>query len=125
MMLPPVFQTLGTAAVKALVGASPVRIYDFDSAPQNVQPPYIAWSIVLGQPFDHLSGPPRADFDTVQIDCYTGPADAGRAQARALAHAVRDALDAAGFHNRLIIQTRETDTQLFRVSIEADFITNR
>lgn len=124
-MLPPVFPTLNTLAVQALVGTVPVRIYDFDSAPQNVQTPYIAWSMVLGQPFDHLSGPPQADFETVQIDCYTGPSDAGRAQARALAVAVRNALDAAGVHNRVVIQTRETDTELFRVSIEADFITNR
>lgn len=124
-MQPPVFPTLSTPAVKALVGSKPVKIYDFDSAPQNVQPPYITWSMVVGQPYDHLSGPPQTDFETVQIDCYAGKEEESRAQARALATAVRDALDAAGVHNRVIIQTRETETKLFRVSIEADFITNR
>ncbi|MYZ41419.1 tail completion protein gp17 [Schauerella aestuarii] len=123
-MLAPVFKTLNVPAVAALVG-TPLRIYDFDSAPQGVQTPYITWLDVSGQPFDNISEAPQGDFDTIQINCYTGPADDSRAQARALALAVRNALDAALIHNRTIITTRETDTQLFRVSIEADFIHNR
>ena len=35
------------------------------------------------------------------------------------------ALDGAGIANRLIIQGRDNDTRLFRVSLEADFINNR
>ena len=123
-MQPPVFPTLNVAGVRAHVGDSPVRIYDFGSAPQNVVAPYIAW-FSSDQPNDNISDAPGSDRSMVQIDCYTGPADEGRAQVRALGLAVRNALDAAGFHNRVIIMTRETDTQLFRVSIEADFITNR
>jgi hypothetical protein len=124
-MFPSVFKTLGTTAIKAIVGTNPVRIYDFDAAPQGVVPPYITWLEVTGQPNDQLSGAPGSDRDTVQIDCYAGPDENARAVARSLGLAVRDALDAAGYYNRLVLSTREETTKLFRVSIEADFITNR
>ena len=124
-MLPAVFPVIATAEVKAIVGTTPARIYDFDSAPQNVIKPYITFTNVSNAPYEQISGAPRGDFDTVQIDMYAGPDDSEKTQVRALALAVRKALDDAGIANRLIIQTREPDTKLFRISVEADFITNR
>lgn len=124
-MLPNVFATINVPAVQAYVGSVPPRIYDFGSAPQGVVAPYITFSDAADAPYDQISGPPCGDFDTVEIDMYAGPDDSQKAVIRALARAVRDVLDSAGIANRLIIQTRETDTKLFRISIEADFITNR
>lgn len=124
-MLPPVFPVIATAEVKAIVGTTPARIYDFNSAPQDAIKPYITFTNVTNAPFEQLSGAPRGDFDTVQIDMYAGPDESGKVQIRMLALAVRKALDDAGIANRLIIQTRETDTKLFRISIEADFIHSR
>ena len=124
-MLPNVFPTINVPTVQAYVGSAPARIYDFGSAPQGVVAPYITFSDAADAPYDQISGAPCGDFDTVQIDIYAGPDDNQKAPIRALAKAVRDALDIAGIANRLIIQTRETDTKLFRISIEADFITNR
>lgn len=124
-MLPAVFPVIATAEVKAIVGTTPVRIYDFDSAPQDAVKPYITFTNVSNAPYEQISGAPRGDFDTVQIDMYAGPDDAGKSQIRTLAMAVRKALDDASIANRLIIQTRETDTKLFRISLEADFIHNR
>jgi hypothetical protein len=44
------------------------------------------------------------------------------AQVETLATAIRDAVDAAGFSNRLIINQRDPDTKLYRIGIQADFI---
>ena len=123
-MLPNVFPVLNTPEIQALVG-NPSRIYDFGSAPPEAKAPYITFWNVSGIPHDQLSGAPCSDFDTIQIDIYAGPHDSAKAQIRKLATLVRDALDGAGIANRLIIQGRDNETRLFRVSLEADFINNR
>lgn len=123
-MFAPIYKTLNTAAVRAIIG-NPPRIYSSGMAPQGVTLPYITWFVVVGQPYDHLSGPPGADNDTVQIDCWAGPAEAQELSCVNLAKAVRDALDAAGQANRIIINTRETDTKLFRIGLQVEFIHNR
>lgn len=124
-MLPPVFPILNTPEIRSYVGTSPVRIYDFGSAPQDALKPYITFQDVAGSPHDQLSGAPCGDADLVQIDIYAGPEESQKAIIRTLAKHVQSALDNAYITNRLVIQTRETDTKLFRISIEANFITNR
>lgn len=123
-MLAPVFKTINTPAVRGHVGADP-RIYGSGRAPQGTTTPYITWFTVIDNPYDQLSGPPDADNGTVQVDCWTGPDDDQEAACISLAEAVRDALDAAGIANRIFIHTRETDTKLFRIGLQADFIRGR
>lgn len=118
-MFPPVYQTLrANATVLSTVGD---RIGRHSEVPQDTSKPYITWFIVSGQPTDQISGTPDSDFVTVQIDCWS-LSDAG---IKTLAEAVRDALDTAGHHNRVRVNLREPDTRLYRVGIEADFITQR
>ena len=117
-MFPPVFKTLSTTAVTAIVGT---RIGRHGEVAQDEVRPYIVWQIVIGQPYDNLSAAPCGDFTTVQIDCYH-PTDKGIQE---LGVAVRAALDAAGVHNRVTVNNRDPDTKLYRVGIDADFITNR
>lgn len=97
------------------------RIGGHGEVPQDTTRPYITWQIVADQPTDQLSGAPCADFETVQIDCWH-QTDAG---IRSLARAVRAALDTAGIANRVRVNLREPDTRLYRVGIEADFISSR
>ena len=124
-MLPYVFPILAIDAVKAFVGNLPnVRIYDFGDAPQGVMTPYITWASAANTPFEHLSGAPLEDSSRIQIDCYAGPEDDQADVVIALARAVQSALDAANYANRVIINKRETDTRLFRISFEADIIAN-
>ena len=123
-MFAPIYKILDTAAVRAIVGSKP-RIYSSGMAPQGAPIPYITWFVVSGEPYDHLSGAPGADNDTIQIDCWAGPADDQEVVCLNLAKAVRDALDAAGQANRIIINTRETDTKLFRIGLQVEFIYNR
>ena len=123
-MFAPIYKTLNTPAVRAIIGNKP-RIYSSGMAPQGAQLPYITWFVVAGGPYDHLSGPPGADNDTVQIDCWAGPDDRQELVCVNLAKVVRDALDSAGQANRIIINTREADTQLFRIGLQVEFIYNR
>jgi len=117
-MLPKVFPVLKTPAVLAIVGGDPVRIFRHGAAPQDTAKPYVTWFEVGGQPYDQISGPPCGDFDSVQIDCWS----MDDTQVETLARAVRDAVDAAGFANRLVINHRDPDTKLYRIGLQADFI---
>ncbi|WP_454674842.1 DUF3168 domain-containing protein [Achromobacter pestifer] len=123
-MFPDVYRMLLTPQILALLG-NPPRIYDSGAAPQGVATPYLTWFVVVGDPHDHLSGPPESDADTVQLDCYAGPDGPAKKQVSALARAVRDALDEAFITNRLVIDNREPDTGLYRIALQADFIQNR
>jgi len=118
-MLPNVYQTLRANAT--VVSTVATRIYRHDSAPQDAVKPYITWFLVSGNPYDNVSTSPCGDSDKIQIDCWS-ETDNG---IEILAYAVRDALDLAKISNRIIINTRETDTKLYRMSLEADFIRSR
>lgn len=117
-MFPPVYRTIRTTAVAAIVGN---RIGRHGEVAQDERRPYIVWQIATDNPHDHLSGPPVSDFTTVQIDCYHATDDG----VESLAAAVRAALDAALIVNRVTLDHRDPDTRLYRVSIDADFITQR
>lgn len=118
-MLPNVYQTLrGNSTVVSTVGT---RIYRHGSAPQNVQKPYITWFMVAGTPENVLNAAPCSDRDTVQIDCWSESDES----IETLAYAVRSALDSNLISNRMVINNRETDTKLYRIAIEADFIASR
>jgi len=119
MSLPNVYQTLrANSTVVSTVGA---RIYRHGSAPQDVEKPYITWFLVSGNPYDNVSTSPCGDSDTIQIDCWAETDN----NIETLAYAVRSALDSAMISNRIIINTRETDTKLYRIALEADFIRSR
>ena len=117
-MFPPVYRTLRTPEVVALVGD---RIGRHGEIPQDEVRPYITWQIASDAPHDQLSGLPPSDFTTVQLDMYASE----DATIEALATAVRAALDAALVCNRVIINNRDADTRAYRVGIDADFITQR
>ncbi|MFW8567070.1 DUF3168 domain-containing protein [Orrella sp. 11846] len=121
-MFAPIYSTLDTPTIKSIISD---RIYAFDSAPQNVKTPYITWFVVGTDPHNQISGAPCGDTDTIQIDCWTGPQDGSESDCVALAKAVRDALDVAGQANRVIINTRDTDTKLFRIGLQVEFLHNR
>lgn len=124
-MLPPVFTTLkASAAVKAIVGTNPPRIYRHGSAPQRglaenipLSEPYITWFLVSGDPFNNLSDPPPADRMTVQVDAWH-QTDAG---VDSLATAVRDALEQVVHMTQIVINERERETNLYRIGMQFDF----
>jgi hypothetical protein len=94
------------------------RIYRHASAPQNVAAPYITWFMVMGMPDLQISGAPLSDMDTIQIDVWS----TDDAEVEQIAYAVRDVLDNAKIANRIVQNSRENESRLFRIGIEADFI---
>lgn len=118
MIFPPVFKTIHTPSVAGIVAD---RIGRHGEVAQDEQRPYITWSIVIGNPHDHLSGAPTSDFTTVDINCWH-TTDAGIAE---LTNFVITALDDAYVCNRIRVNLRDNDTRMYRVGIEADFITQR
>ena len=121
-MLPAVFQTLkASAAVKAIVGTNPPRIYRHGTAPQDTTKPYITWQLIAGTPENHLSGTPPVDRMTVQVDCWH-PTDAGIEQ---LALVARDACELAAHCTSMIIDERDAETKLYRIGLQFDFWTDR
>lgn len=117
-MFPDVFIAIHTQAVSAIVDD---RIGRHGFIAQTESKPYITWQVVSGQPYDNLSSAPGGDFTTVQLDCYH-QTDAGAGQ---LAMAVRSALDAGLVCNRVVLNSRDPETKLYRVGMEADFIDQR
>lgn len=118
-MLSNVYEILRTNAT--IVTKVAKRIYRHGSAPQDVVKPYVTWFMLTGLPYDVLNAAPCADRDTVQIDCWSEDDK----EVETIAYAARTALDSAGISNRIIQNLRETDTKLYRISIEADFISSR
>lgn len=117
-MFPPVFQTLKASAdVKAIVGTNPPRIYRHGEAPQNVERPYITWALIAGTPENNLSDPPPVDRQSVQVDCWH-QTDSG---IEVLAEAVRDAIEPTAHMTGTLIDLREQETRLYRVSMQFDF----
>ena len=118
-MLPPVFTLLkSNATVTSIVGE---RIYRHGNAPEGVARPYITWFVVSGMPELNVSSTPCTDRDMVQIDCWSE----SDSQIETLAYAVRAVLDSAGIANRIVQDSRENDTKLYRIALEADFISSR
>lgn len=118
MMLPAVFPILsGAAAVTALVGTNPVRVYRHGRAPQGVTTPYVTWAVDAGTAENILSGTPPADAYSVRVDCWS---DDGT-QVETLAQAVRDAIEPNAHMTGVVADDREPETNRYRLSMHFDF----
>jgi hypothetical protein len=121
-MFPAVFQALkASAAVKAIVGTNPPRIYRHGRAPQDTTRPYITWAVIAGAPENHLSGTPPTDRVTVQIDCWH-QTDSG---VEALATAARDACEPYAHMTAIVANDQEPETKLYRVGLQFDWWVDR
>lgn len=122
-MDPPVYALLSAApAVSALIGGAECpRIFDGGFVPQGAKPPYIVWQIVVGLPLNTLSDRPLMDDVRVQIDCYA----ADRPKAKAIADAVRTALELSGHEISTNTDAREFSTQLHLISSDYEFWVTR
>lgn len=120
-LLPPIFALLkASAAVTALLGANP-KVYRHGIAPQNTVAPYVVWLVVGADPENNLSDVPPVDRIVVQLDCYS-TTDGG---VETLATAVRDALEPSAHMTGIVINEREPDTGLYRLSLQFDIWLSR
>lgn len=121
-MYPPIFQVCAAnSTVTSLIGSSPVRLYPFGEAPQDVALPYVVWQTVGGFPENFLGEAPDADTFTIQIDCYANDA----VSARSVAQAIRDAVQKRAYITSWNGEERDQDTRHYRVGFSVDWIVRR
>ena len=121
-MYPPIFATCkAAAAVTALIGASPVRLYPFGEAPAGVTKPYAVWQTVGGSPENCLAGVPDMDGMTIQVDVYGTTATSSRNVAIAL----RDAIEPVAYVTSWRGESRDPDTNNYRWSFDVDWLIPR
>lgn len=116
-MFPNVYQLLHTAAaVTAIVGD---RIGAFGSVEPTEQRPYITWEVTSGSAENVLEGGTAA-FDpvSVQVNCVAKE----QATCANLAKAARAALESGCLYMGIAEQGQDTETKLYRVALNFDFI---
>lgn len=116
-MFPPVFETLSaSAAVTAIFGSDPVRIFPFGQAPPSVATPYCVWQIVSGEPENYLATMPDMDNYSIQFDVY---GQAGSVRDAVLA--LRDAVYPAALVVAMRGEATDTETGLIRHSFDVEW----
>ncbi len=122
MKYPPIFQVASAdAAVTALLGASPTRLYLFGLAPDNPVGTYCVWQVINGSPESYLAGRPDAEAYGLQIDVYAPTASAARAAGHAIEYAVELSAIVTSYNG----ESRDTETGLYRYSFSVDWIVRR
>ena len=107
--------------VIALLGSPPQRLYSFGEAAQDTAKPYAVWQTISGSPENYLAGRPDADAYTLQIDVYGATA----ASARAVAKAIRDAIELKAYVVSWNGESKDPATKVYRYSFDVDWIVQR
>lgn len=110
-----------SAAVTALIGSNPVRLYLFGEASQNTTKPYAVWQTIGGSPENYLKTLPDADSYTLQVDAYAASA----ADVRAVAKALRNAIEPRAYVTSWSGEYKDPETNLYRFSFTVDWIVQR
>lgn len=123
-MIPPVYQTLiAAAAVTAIAGN---RIHGSGYSTQDTAQPYVVWQVITTTPANTLACMPDSDDIRIQVDCYakSSPGVNGENLARALATAVRNALEDPAYM-LMAWNDYEKETGLYRWSMDFGWIVSR
>lgn len=124
-MYPPIFPVVrASAAVRALIGADPVRFYQFGMAPQKVAKPYVVWQRVGGSPENYIDRVPDADGFVLQVDVYASEQQ-GAEMARNVALALRDAIEPVAHITAWLGESQDPETQNYRFAFQVDWLTPR
>ena len=109
------------AGLSALLGQAPQRFYPFGDAPQDGVLPYAVWQTIGGDPENYLAGRPDIDGYTLQVDVY---AETGK-DARAVAKAIRDAIELKAYIIRWGGESRDPETKNYRYSFDVSWFVHR
>lgn len=121
-MYPDVFTiAVADAAVTALLGSNPTRLWPFGEAPQDEDRPYAVHQLIYGSPENTLACVPASDLFGVQFDAYAKTVSG----ARSVAEALRDAYEPHAYVVAWNGEFREAATGLYRVSFTVEFHTDR
>lgn len=117
-MYPPINAIcVANAGVQAVLGTSPTRFYPFGESVQSGAKPYAAWQVIGGSPENFINQAPDMDLFSLQVDAYATTATA----ARAVAQALRDAIEPYAHIVAWRGESREPDTKLYRYSFDVDW----
>jgi len=121
-MYPPIFSICkAAAAVTALIGLNPCRLYPFGEAPQSTVKPYAVWQSIGGSPENFMDRTPDADSFILQVDVYAETA----AAARAVAEAIRDAVEPHAHISSWRGEGKDSETKLRVFSFDLSWIVRR
>lgn len=127
MSFPPIFAAVDVAPVRALLktGTGELRFYLFGRAPQGVARPYAVWRTAYGSPENYLDKVPDTDSFGVQVDVYADATPAGANQARAVAVALRNAIEPKAYITAWRGESRDPETGNYVYSFDCDWLTPR
>ena len=108
-------------AVLTLLGSPEPRIFPFGEAPQDVARPYVVYQWINGDPKNILSGRPKMDQPSLQIDVYGLSSQSSSETAKAIRYAVELDCYLTSYRGT----TREEETKLYRTSFDIDWMVNR
>lgn len=121
-MFPPVFLTCATdSAVQSLLGINPCRLWPFGEGDPAPDYPYAVWQTISGSPENYLAQTPDMDLYVIQIDVYAQTAE----DARAVALALRAAIEPVAYVTAYLGEFRDTMTRSFRYSFTVDWFVPR
>lgn len=121
-MTPPIFPVAAaSAAVTALLGPGPVRLFPFGEAPERVAYPYATWQGIGGAPENYLGDRPNIDRSALQVDVWAKTA----ASATAVAIALRNAIEGHAYITAWRGNGRDNETGSYRVSFDIDWHVER
>lgn len=116
--MPPLFAVCAAdAGVTALLGSSPVRLFPFGDAPENVAKPYAVYQVLNGVPENYIGDPPDIDEWNIQIDIYAQNVTSAEDVLKAL----RRALESHCHVTRLGGTDTESSTQLKTTSFDVSW----
>lgn len=123
-MTPAIFSMVaGSAACRAILGSPPsMRFVEFGEALQgSTTSPYAVWQLITGVPSNYLGQLPDSDDARVQVDVYASQ----QLQARALAIAIRDAIEPHAHMVNYAQRARDATTRNFGYLLDFEFLMNR
>ena len=118
-----IYAWLQTVALRALLGDPPrATPAGEEEAPDSLadkqeRQPYITWQIVVGSAENYLAESPDIDQYRIQWDVY-GITDS---QSWQVLNALRQALEPHGHEVSFNLDQRDSDTRLYRKSVDFEF----
>lgn len=123
-MTPNVFQFVSASPeCRVLLGAPPkMRFVEYGEAVQGeTGQPYAVWQLISGLPANYLGRLPDADDTRIQVDVYASQ----QLVARALALAIRDALEPHANMVSYAMRPRDATTRNYGYLMDFEFFTAR
>lgn len=103
-----------------VLGGSIVRFYPVVGV-QNHEIPYATYQDVAGYPLDHITCPAMTDSMTYQVDVYAKTYK----EVQDIGDKIRKAIERDCFISSFRGVIQETETELYRLSFDCDWLINR